>query len=172
MKPAVYMKTKKEHRALATALGFARGVLQIETYGWLEKILLDLDAPGKVAIKAANGTGKTSRIAAPAALWNAAVHPGSITLCSAGVYRQVGELFHAVQSHRHRFPKWEFLNDEVRAHNGSRIIGFSADRPELFEGFHSPHLLIVLDECKSIVSGVSYSLQYCCRKMSALYAFE
>lgn len=29
-------------------------------------------------------------------------------------------------------------------------MAFTADKPELFEGWHNPHLLIVLDECKGI----------------------
>lgn len=33
-------------------------------------------------------------------------------------------------------------------------MGFTADRPELFEGFHNQHLTIILDESKSVEDGV------------------
>ena len=146
--------TTTEINLLATPLGFVQGVLGLGCYPWAQKILCGLDTPGKMAVRAANGVGKTSRIGAPAAIWNAAVHPGSLTLCSAGVYRQVGELIHAIHDHRGKFPAWEFLTDEIRTPQKSRILGFTADKPELFEGFHSPHLLIVLDECKAVPDSI------------------
>src|SRR5258706_4290965 len=146
---------------LSTLWGFTKGVLPQDCYAWAEKVLMDLDAPGAVAVRAANGVGKTSRIGAPAAVWNCAVYPGSLTLCSAAVARQVGELFQSIRAHRPRFPRWEFLENEVRAHNRSRIIGFTADRPEFFESFHSEHLLIVLDECKAIADGIYQAALRC-----------
>ncbi len=139
---------------LSTPLGFVQGVLGLPCYCWSQRILCDLDQPGKVSVRAANGVGKTSRVGAPSAIWNAAVHPGSLTLCSAGVYRQVGELLHAIHEHRAKLPAWEFLSDEVRTPQKSRILGFTADRPELFEGFHSDHLLIILDEAKAIPDSI------------------
>jgi hypothetical protein len=150
MKPT----TESDYAALATPLGFVKGVLRLPTYAWQDRIYCDLEQPGFLAIRAANGVGKSSRIGAPFALWNALVHPGSLTLVSAGVHRQVVEVFQSLHAHRHRFPQWEFLADEIRTHRQSRIVGFTADRPELFEGFHSDHLAIVLDECKSIPDGV------------------
>ena len=51
--------------------GFAKAVLGLNLYGWQEKILWDLDTPGAVALRAANGSGKTSVVGASAALWNA-----------------------------------------------------------------------------------------------------
>jgi len=155
------MKKLTDNALLATCPGFVRAVLGINSYDWAEKILCDVDKPGFVAVRAANGTGKSSRLGAPCATWNAAVHPGSLTLVSAAVYRQVTELLQNIQSHRHRFPSWQFLENEIRTHTGSRIIGFTADRAELFEGFHHPHLLIVLDECKAIEDGVYQAALRC-----------
>jgi len=61
-------------------------------YGWQKKVLCDLSVPGaRVALKAANGSGKTAFIAAPAALWYALIYPGSIVITTSGVYRQVKE---------------------------------------------------------------------------------
>jgi hypothetical protein len=148
------MNETEQAKLLATPLGFCEGVLALPCYDCIKKVLLDLDAPGQVSVAAANGIGKSSRIGAPAAIWNAAVHPGSLTIVSAGVHRQVVELLQSIQTHRSKFPRWEFLTDTIRTDRGSRILGFTCDRPELFEGFHSPHLLIVLDEAKSIDDGV------------------
>src|SRR5579862_7066981 len=99
-----------ELEALATCAGFARGVLNLRPYDWVDRIFADLDRrEAAVAVKAANGSGKTTQIAAPAALWNASVFPRSLTVCTAGVWRQVREqLFPAIQAHAHKFPGWTF----------------------------------------------------------------
>jgi hypothetical protein len=156
------MNETEQEKLLATPLGFTEGVLGLTCYPCIQKVLLDLDAPGQVSVAAANGIGKSSRIGAPAAIWNAAVHPGSLTIVSAGVHRQVVELLQSIHAYRSKFPRWEFLTDTIRTDRGSRILGFTCDRPELFEGFHSEHLLIVLDEAKSIDDGV-YSAALRCQ---------
>src|SRR5262245_15629482 len=97
--------TATEFENLSTCAGFIRGVLQLQSYPWAEMIFGDLDRRGAaVAVKAANGAGKTERVAAPIALWHASVFPGSLTICSAGTFRQVKEqLFPAIRSHAHKF---------------------------------------------------------------------
>ena len=49
---------------------FTEKYLGLKLYDWQKKVLFDLSKPGaRVALKAANGSGKTAMIAAPAALW-------------------------------------------------------------------------------------------------------
>jgi hypothetical protein len=80
--------------------GFAKAVLGLNLYPWEEKILWDLDTPGAVALRAANGSGKTAVVGASAALWHASAFPGSLAICTAGVFRQVSEqLFVALHQH-------------------------------------------------------------------------
>lgn len=149
--------------ALGTCAGFVRGVLQIDSYPWVEAILRDLDQRGAaVVVKAANGSGKTQCVAAPAALWHASVYPGSLTIATAGVFRQVKEqLFPAIRSHAHKFKGWSFLETEVQAHNGSRILGFSTDDAGKFEGWHAENLLVIADEAKSIPDSIFEAIERC-----------
>ena len=103
-----------------------------------------------VAVKAANGAGKTERVAAPVALWHASVFAKSLAICTAGVFRQVQEqLFSAIRSHAHKFRGWQFNQWEATAHNGSRILGFSTDDPGKFEGWHNDNLLMIADEAEA-----------------------
>jgi hypothetical protein len=123
----------------------------------------DLDPRGSaVALKAANGSGKTTGVAAPAALWHASVFPGSLTIVTAGVFRQVKEqLFPAIHAHTHIFPGWEFNETSVVTHHGSRILGFSTDEPGKFEGWHARDLLMILDESKSVPDGIAEAVERC-----------
>ncbi len=143
--------------------GFARGILGMELYGWQQDALAALDMRGSaVAIKAGNGTGKTSRLGVPLALWHAAVFPGSLTLITAGVFRQVKEqCFPGIRSFQNLFPSWKFLDTEVETPTGSRIIGFSTDDAARFEGWHNDNLLVIVDESKSVPDEIFEAIERC-----------
>jgi hypothetical protein len=154
---------RAQFELLATCPGFIRGALRLESYPWAEAIFHDLDRRGAaVAVKACNGAGKTERVAAPVALWHASVFPKSLTIATAGVFRQVKEqLFPAIRSHAHKFRGWTFNECEVITHNGSRILGFSTDEPGKFEGWHADNLLVVADEAKSIPDSIFEAVERC-----------
>lgn len=147
---------------LTTPVGFAKAVLNLKLYPWQEKILWDLDKPGAAALRAANGSGKTSIVGASAALWNASAFPGSLTICTASVFRQVSEqLFPAIRRHAGKFPGGTFNATDVTLANGSKVFGFATDEPNKFEGWHNPHLLIIADEAKGIPQGIFDSIERC-----------
>jgi len=147
---------------LTTPVGFAKGVLGVRLYPWQERVLWDLDKPGAVVLRAANGSGKTSICGASAALWNASAFPGSLTVCTASVYRQVSEqLFPALRKHAAQFPGGLFNEADVTLPNGSKIFGFATDQAERFEGWHNPHLLIIADEAKGIPQPIFESIERC-----------
>jgi hypothetical protein len=154
---------QKDFELLSSCAGFCRAVLQMKLYPWAEAVFADLDHRGvSVAVKACNGSGKTTTLGAGAALWHASVFPRSLTVCTAGVFRQVKEqLFPAIRSHAHRFKGWSFLETEVEAHNGSRIYGFSTDESKRFEGWHNDNLLMIVDEAKSVADPIFESIARC-----------
>lgn len=152
-----------EMELVATPYGFAKAVLGMNLYPWQCDALAALDQRGSsVALKAANGSGKSSTVGAAAAIWNAAIFPGSLTIVTSGVYRQVKEqFFPAIRAHNSRFPDWSFLETEVETPTGSRIIGFSTDDPGRFEGWHNDNLLMICDEAKSIPNPIFDSIDRC-----------
>jgi hypothetical protein len=156
------MKTS-HFELLSSCAGFVRGVLQVKPYPWAEEIFSDLDKRGvSVAVKACNGSGKTTVIGAGAALWHASVFPKSLTICTAGVWRQIKEqLFPAIRAHAHRFRAWTFLEAEVETHTHSRILGFSTDDPGKFEGWHADNLLVIVDEAKSVSDSIFEAIARC-----------
>ena len=71
---------------------FAEEIFGLKLYPWQRKVLQDLDKSGsRVALKAANGSGKTAMVAAPSALWHSLMFPDSVCVTTSGVYRQVKE---------------------------------------------------------------------------------
>ena len=157
------VKNPSKNEALATPYGFAIGLLGLDLHPWQADVLAALDSRGaSVALKAANGSGKSSVVGANAALWNAAVHPGSLTVVTAGVFRQVKEqFFPSLRSFAHLFPDWKFLETEIETPTGSRIYGFSTDDPGRFEGWHNDNLLMICDEAKSIPNPIFDSIERC-----------
>ena len=132
---------------------FTENYLGLKLFDWQKKVLLDLSQPGaRVALKAANGSGKTAMIAAPAALWYGLIYPGSIVITTSGVYRQVKEqMWPQIRSLASKVAGlgMQINQTDLTMDNGSRILGFATDSPNRFEGFHG-NVFIILDECKSI----------------------
>lgn len=150
---------------LAHPVGFSAAVLGVPLYDWQKAVLSDLAQPGNVALKAANGSGKTVMVVAPAVLWHASLFAGSLTVCTAGVFRQVKEqLFPAIRRFSGRLRGWVVNDTDATAPNRSRIIGFSTDDPGRFEGWHgTPErpLLMVVDEAKSVSDGIFQAIDRC-----------
>ena len=72
--PSQLPATLTQEQLLATPLGFSK-LLDIDLHPWQSKVFLDVGLGNRVALKAANGSGKTSCLAAPLVLWWCTVYP-------------------------------------------------------------------------------------------------
>ena len=135
-------------------VAFAREVLGVGLWEKQEEVLDALSADRRVAVKAGNGLGK-GFCAAVAVLWFMHAHPESaITLTTAPTFRQVRHILWR-QIHRLYNPvadalggrmldtRWELSDDRY-------AMGLSADGADQFQGFHSPHMFIVVDEAEGV----------------------
>ena len=151
-----------------------------DVYPWQKAVLGALNEKhAKVALKAANGSGKTSMVAASVVIWHMLRWPGSLVVCTAGVYRQVAD---ALWPHLRKMINglggeeygFSIKDGEVRyvyprkvdgQELVSRCIGFSASNPEKAEGWHvqgpSGDLLYVVDEAKAVPDGIFQSMERC-----------
>lgn len=152
--------------ACAHPIGFCMDSLGLEDiYDWQCRVLADMVQPGAVALRAANGSGKTQRIAAPFALWHATAFPRSTVVVTAGVWRQVKDQFFAsVQRWSNRFIGWKINEADIVSPDHSRIIGFATDDPGKFEGWHGTPkepLLMIVDEAKSVKDTIFEAIDRC-----------
>ena len=155
---------KDDDSVMGTPSWFTREVLKLEPYDWQEKVMWEVAMADKpVALRAANGSGKTQNVAAPLILWHCACFPNSQVVTTAGVYRQVKEqLWGALRSHRERLgPGWSINQTDITAPNGSRAVGFSTDDPAKFEGWHNDNLFMIVDEAKSVVDEIFMAIERC-----------
>jgi hypothetical protein len=153
--------------------GFAKHVLGLNLYDWQARVLRDVEPlNSRVALRAANGSGKTSTVIASLLLWHAYCHQKSLSVTTAGVFRQTeSQLWPAMRSLITRLgANWEVTSGEIRFthENGmvSRIIGFSASDPGRAEGWHAEDhkahpLLIVVDEAKTVSDGIFEAITRC-----------
>lgn len=150
-------------------------------YPWQFNVLKALGRRGsRVALKAANGSGKTSAVVCAAVLWHMMRFPGSQTVCTAGVFRQVADVLWPLLRNRSNGLGGEAMGWRVTEgrvtytapsmageppSEPSMCVGFSADKPESAEGWHargpSQNLLYVIDEAKAVSDGIFDAMERC-----------
>ena len=132
---------------------FARDVLGSKWWSMQTEIANCLVQNRRVAVKSANGVGKTY-LAADLTLWFLHSFPGSIVLTTAPTSRQVRGLLWEEIGRRIRKSKialpgsLTLMKYEVAP--GWFAMGLTADSPDSFQGFHAKDLLIVMDEASGI----------------------
>jgi hypothetical protein len=121
---------------------------------WQIAVAQAVRRPGRVAVRAANGVGKTKLISALICEY-LATQPDSRVVITAGVYRQLSVLRDYLQQivGKH-FAGWQLKEQELIAPDGCKAVWYSAANPGLFEGQHAQNLLLILDEAKSIDPGI------------------
>ena len=145
--------TQGEDGKLLNPLEFAKDILRVELWSKQEEVLSALLENRGVAVKSGNGLGK-GYCAAVAVLWFLYCHDPAIVLSTAPTFRQVRHvLWRQIRRLYRRAPdvlggkildtRWELAEDRY-------AIGLSADTADQFQGFHSPNMLIVVDEAEGV----------------------
>ena len=136
---------------------FAQNVLQVKLWGKQVEILNALAENRRVAVKSGNGVGK-GFCAAIAVLWFLYAHDQAVVLTTAPTFRQVRDLLwrqiHALHRKTERRnpgalggdllkTRWELDDDRF-------ALGLSSKGADQFQGFHSPNILVVVDEAEGV----------------------
>ena len=138
---------------LLNPLEFAKDILRVELWSKQEEVLSALFENRRVAVKSGNGLGK-GYCAVVAVLWFLYCHDPAIVLSTTPTFRQVRHvLWRQIRRLYRRAPdvlggkildtRWELADDRY-------AIGLSADTADQFQGFHSPNMLIVVDEAEGL----------------------
>jgi phage terminase large subunit len=135
---------------------FARIVLGADLWKTQRDILTAVGQHGRVAVKACHASGKSYAIAI-AALWWLTAHRDGIVVTTAPTWLQVekivwGEIKSAVRRAavcgKLKFPVP--TQTELRLGPQNYALGLSTDDSSRFSGFHSAHVLIVIDEAPGV----------------------
>ena len=143
-------------------------------YDWqiegLESIGLQEFGGKPTSCVAANGSGKTSNLVAPAVLWFLSKYPRGQVIITSGSFRQVEkQLWPAMRVFANRFPQWSFLQTEVKTPEGGFALGFSTDDAGRAEGWHpkmdreTDPVFIIVDEAKTVPNQIFEAFDRCTR---------
>ena len=141
---------------LHNPLWCARMVLDAELWKAQHDILAAIARHHRVAVKSCHASGKTFAIAV-AVLWWLLAHRDGIVVTTAPTWLQTekviwGEirklLLRAQQRGLVNFPPSQRTELRLGPHNYA--IGISTDDSSRFQGFHSGHVLVVLDEAPGV----------------------
>ena len=138
---------------LLNPLAFAKDILRVELWSKQEEVLSALFENRRVAVKSGNGLGK-GYCAAVAVLWFLYYHDPAIVLSTAPTFRQVWHvLWRQIRRLYRRAPDvlgGKILDTRWELADARYAIGLSADTADQFQGFHSPNMLIVVDEAEGL----------------------
>ena len=141
---------------------FAREVLGVELWAKQKEVLAALPENRRVAVKSGNGLGKGFS-AAVAVLWFLHSHDPAIVLSTAPTFRQVRHiLWRQIHSLHRRAPdilKGKLLDTRWELSDDRYAMGLSADTADQFQGFHSPNMLIVVDEAEGVSDGIYEAIE-------------
>jgi phage terminase large subunit len=142
----------------ADPVGFAKDILGFDAWSKQREILESVRDHERTAVRASHGPGKTA-VAARAALWFLAAHPGnSRVVTTAPTWAQVADLlWREIRSavgvaHAHQLLTAWPLPSSTKLDLGEQwfAIGHSTDRPERFQGHHADYLLLIVDEASGV----------------------
>lgn len=160
-----------------------------DLYAWQTLALDGIEKPGgRVALRTCNESGKTRRVIAGSILWHMETFKKSLTVVTSGSHLQLdGQLVPALKAAAadRGAGAFEWKKDRgVCVATGSEVRWFSTDDPGRAEGWHAGEislselggdkeleeqlgskvrtsLLIIIDEAKSVASGIWWAFERC-----------
>lgn len=139
----------------------------VDLYEWQKKVLADCVPIGsRVVLRAANGVGKTSGVAAWLVYWHMVVWPRGKIVMTSGSWVQVErQLFPACEKWLRRVEGMEFKKVCVTTNLGGMLVAYSTNDAGKLEGWHEggedEPLLIVMDEAKTIPDDMFLAVERC-----------
>lgn len=123
-----------------------------------EAIALSVRDHRRTAVVTSNGVGKTWS-AGRIIDWFMLTHEPAVVVTTAGTWMQVKhQLWQEITTAFHELPveiqRGKMNTTDWKITNKWYAIGLSTNDPGFFEGFHGKHILVVVDEAKSVNQGI------------------
>lgn len=164
--------SEKQKAVFTTPSGFGRHFLKIPLTPKQAEVC-DAFMPNRAHVSAVfcNEAGKTTKIIPTVTLWHLTVFPrrgenGGVTATSGSWAQITNQMMPALKSYERLFPRWEFLNTEIKRDGFPNFMAYSCSNPGRAEGFHGQPetpLLMWFDECKSVPDAIIEAGEDRCR---------
>lgn len=138
---------------------FAEKVFGDVLWSKQREVLQSVSRHSRTAVKSAHGVGK-SWLAAHAVIWFLATRRPAEVLTTAPTWRQVERILwkEIKLAWGRAVPDIQALGvcltTELKFGNGHAAYGLSTDDPDRFQGIHSPHLMVIVDEAAGVASSI------------------
>ena len=136
---------------------FAREILGVNLWSKQEEVLLAVRDYRRVAVKAGNGLGK-GFTAAVAVLWFVSSYQPATVLTTAPTARQVRHVLwreiRRLYQGSAELMGGRMLHSRLEVAHDRFALGLSTDEVDQFQGFHSPNMLIVVDEAEGVTEPI------------------
>jgi len=133
---------------------FCRTILQLTLWSKQREIIESVRDNPATAVRSSHGTGKTKGAAGVFLWFLAAFAPQALVVTTAPVWRQVRDLlWREIRSlHYQSNGFYDGKLTETRLDFAPEWygVGVSTNQPENFQGYHSPHILLIADEASGI----------------------
>lgn len=146
---------------------FCIGVLGLNPYDWQIEALEDVNDFRRTAVVAANGSGKTAALVAPAILWWLTAFPRGRVVVTSGSWRQIqDQMWPAVTKYavHPMFSRWRWNHLDIKTPEGGFTSIFSTSDPRKAEGYHAEQnapVLYIVDECKGVKDEIFIAADRC-----------
>lgn len=151
-------------RAASDPVWFARNILGVDPWSRQEEILRAIRDHRRVAVRSCHAAGK-STVTAWTVLWFLFTHRGAKVVTTAPTGRQVKDiLWREIRTayKRSRFPLGGRLlpaDMRIEVSDDWFALGFSTDDGDRFQGYHAPHVLVVLDEASGVSPAIFEAME-------------
>ena len=115
----------------------------------------------EVAIRSCHASGK-SYVSGRIVHWYLNAYKDSVVITTAPTFRQVKEvLWREIKgsvSGKKIYPERAVLDTKINISDQWFALGLSTDKPDQFQGFHSPHLMVLIDEASGILPEIEEAI--------------
>jgi phage terminase large subunit len=155
------------HRYRDDPVGWVEHVLGARPWPVQADILRAVAAEPRVTVRSCHGVGK-SWTAACAALWFLYTREPVVVLTTAPTHRQVREVLWREVRRLHRplregsegaWPRGELRETTLRLAEDRFALGLTTDEPDRFQGFHAPHVLVIVDEASGVSEEIFQAIE-------------
>ena len=140
---------------------FVENVLSNPLWEKQREILEAVRDNSEVAIRSCHASGK-SYVAGRIVHWWLNAYKDSVVITTAPTFRQVKEvLWREIKgsiSGKKIYPDKAVLDTQINISPQWFALGLSTDKPEQFQGFHSPHLMVLIDEASGILPEIEEAI--------------